>query len=176
MHPPGSGFRSGWHLVTHWVRLMCGPDVPPGSGFGSDWNLVTLWVRLTFSQMYPDNFKTNCIFCDISRLLLDGFSWDFYNRDSFGEMIKMRGKSPILTVKLHVLWNILAPCWWILWDFYNRDSFDEMIQMRGNNPMLTSKWHIFVKYLDPMLMDFHQSSITGIFLMRWLKWEAKMSC
>ena len=28
----------------------------------------------------------------------------------------------------------------------------------------------FVKYLDSMLMDFHETSITGILLMRWSQW------
>ena len=86
---------------------------------------------------------------------VDWFSWDIYNRDSFDETIEMKGSNSILTSKLHVLLNILFPCWW--------DSCDEMIKMRGNSPMLTLKAAHFVKYLNSMLMDFHETSITGIF-------------
>ena len=35
--------------------------------------------------------------------------------------------------------------------------------MRGNTPMLTA---YFVKYLGSMLMDFYETSVTGILLMR----------
>ena len=50
-------------------------------------------------------------------------------------------------------------------DFYNRDSFDETIEMRGNNSLLTLKLFVF-KYLSFMLMDFHETSITGFLLIR----------
>ena len=50
-----------------------------------------------------------CTFCDIY-WLIDGFSGDFYNRDSFDETIEMRGNSPMPTAKLYVLLNVLAPC------------------------------------------------------------------
>ena len=45
-------------------------------------------------------------------MLMD-FPLDFYNRDSFDEMIEMLDNNPILTSKLHVLLNISAPCWLI---------------------------------------------------------------
>ena len=47
---------------------------------------------------------------EISQLLFDTFSGDFYNRDSFDETIEMRGNNHKLTSKLHVLLNILATC------------------------------------------------------------------
>ena len=72
------------------------------------------------------NVKTACFVKHLRSIFLQ----DFYNRDSFDEMIKMRGNSPMLTSKQHILSNILAPCWQISWNFYNRDSFDEMIEMR----------------------------------------------
>ena len=54
-------------------------------------------------------------------------------------------------------------------DFHNRDSFDEAIKMRDNNPILHFKTACFVKYLGSMLIDFDETSITGILLMRWSK-------
>ena len=45
----------------------------------------------------------------ISCLHVDGFSKDFYNRDSFDEMIEMRGNNPMLTSKLYVLLNKSTP-------------------------------------------------------------------
>ena len=47
--------------------------------------------------------------CYITGLHADGFSCDFYNRDSFGETIDMRGNNSMPTLKLHVLLNISAP-------------------------------------------------------------------
>ena len=35
------------------------------------------------------------------------------DKDSVAKMIEMRGNNPMLTSKLHVLLNILAPCIWI---------------------------------------------------------------
>ena len=63
--------------------------------------------------------------------------------------LKWGGNNPMLTSKLHVLLNILAPYWQIFTDFYNRDSFDEMIEMRGYNPMLTLKLHVLLNILAP---------------------------
>ena len=40
------------------------------------------------------------------------------------------------------------------------------------NPILTSKLH-FLKYLGSMLTDCHETSLTGILLIRQLKWGAK---
>ena len=48
---------------------------------------------------------------------MDIFSQDFYNRDSFDEMIKMRGNNPMLTSELHILLNISAP--WMLTSVYD---------------------------------------------------------
>ena len=45
--------------------------------------------------------------------MLTDFHETVYNRDSFDEMIEMRGNNPMLTSKLHVLLPILAPCLWI---------------------------------------------------------------
>ena len=44
----------------------------------------------------------------------------------------------------------------------NKGFVAKMVKMRGNNSMLTSKLY-FVKYLCSMLMDFHETFITGIF-------------
>ena len=79
------------------------------------------------------NFKTACfvkyLSWQTSKTGMMRFSQDFYNRDSFDEAVKMRGNSPMLTSKLHVLFNILAPCWQNFHEtFYNRDSFDETIK------------------------------------------------
>ena len=52
---------------------------------------------------------------------------------------------------------------------FDGDSFEETIKMRGNNPMLTSKLPGFVKFLDSLLIDFHETSLTGILLMRQSK-------
>ena len=54
------------------------------------------------------------------------------------------------------------------WDFYNRDSFVETIKMRGNTYANFKTAH-FVEYLGSMLMDFDETSVTGILLMRLLK-------
>ena len=35
------------------------------------------------------------------------------NKGSVVKMMKMRGNISMLTLKLHFLWNILAPCWQI---------------------------------------------------------------
>ena len=35
------------------------------------------------------------------------------NKGSVAKMIKMRGNNSMLTSKLLILLNILAPCWWI---------------------------------------------------------------
>ena len=43
-------------------------------------------------------------------LHVDRFSQNFYNRDSFDDMIEMRGNNLMLTSKLHTLLNILSPC------------------------------------------------------------------
>ena len=55
----------------------------------------------------------NWMLCYIFQLDVDGFSWHFYIKDSFDEIIKMRGNNPMLTSKLHALLHISAPCWWI---------------------------------------------------------------
>ena len=49
------------------------------------------------------------------------------------------------------------------------DSFDEMIKMRGSTPYANFKIVCLVKCLGSMLTDFHETSITGILLMRQLK-------
>ena len=56
------------------------------------------------------NFKAALFVKYHSSMLMD-FHKDFYNRDFFVETIKMRGNSPMLTTKLHIFLNILAPCW-----------------------------------------------------------------
>ena len=98
----------------------------------------------------------------------------------------------MLTLKLHILLNILAPCWCIFTNFYNRDSFDDMIKMRATTlctfgllwqgffwchdqnkeqqPYANFKTAHFDKYLGSMLTDSHETSITGILSMRWLEW------
>ena len=71
----------------------------------------------------------NYMFCYISQLHFDRLSQDFYNRDSFDEMIKMRGKHCMLTSKLPILLNISLHVDRFSQDFYNRDSFDETIKI-----------------------------------------------
>ena len=46
----------------------------------------------------------------------------------------------------------------------------KMIKMRSNNSRLTSKLH------GSLLMDFHDTSITGILLLRWSKWGVTILC
>ena len=36
------------------------------------------------------------------------------NKGPVAMMIEMRGNNSMLTSKLHILLNILAPCWWIV--------------------------------------------------------------
>ena len=45
----------------------------------------------------------------MSWLHVDGFSPDFYNRNSFDEMIEMRANYLMLMSKLYILLNISAP-------------------------------------------------------------------
>ena len=54
------------------------------------------------------NFKSTCFAEYLSSMLTDFH--ETYNRDSFDETIEMRGNNPMLTSKLHVLLNVLAPC------------------------------------------------------------------
>ena len=79
----------------------------------------------------------------------------------------MRGNNPMLTSKLHVSLNILAPCWDI-----------HKTSITGILSMMWSKWGVkmlcqlrnctfclfalFVKYLSSILADFHKTSVTGI--------------
>ena len=142
MYPPGSGFGSGWYFCqifrSGWPLVRCTPKimlwVKLRSTFGHTFGQADLWSDIPpkdqgsgqvdiwsqFGSGCPFKMRSNnpmltsnCTFCDISWLLLDGFSWDFYKRDSFDEAMEMRGNNPMLTSKLHILLNILAPCWWI---------------------------------------------------------------
>ena len=54
-------------------------------------------------------FKTACFVKYLGYMLMD-ISQDFYNRDSFDEIIEMRGNNHMLTSKLHVLQNIFDTC------------------------------------------------------------------
>ena len=93
--------------------------------------------------------------------LVDGFSQDFYNRDSSDEIIEMRGNNHKLTSKLHVLFKIsLIHVDGFSKDFYNRDSLMRD-QIRGNNPMLTSKLHVLLNILDPCEMDSFDFEMRG---------------
>ena len=53
-----------------------------------------------------------------------------------------------------------------------RDYFNEMIEMRAKNSYANCKTAYFVEYHGFMLMDFHETSITGILLMGL----SKISC
>ena len=80
--------------------------------------------------------------------MLMAFSQDFYNRDSFDEIIKMRvSNQPYANFKTACFVKYLGYLLMHFQDFYNRDSFDETIEMRGNNPMLTSKLHVLLNIL-----------------------------
>ena len=103
------------------------------------------------------------MFCYICWILLDGFPWDFYTRDSVDDTIEMRGNNPMLTSKLHVLLNFLTPSWLIFTRFYNRDSFDERIERKGNNPMLPSKLHVLLNISAPCWWIFIRLLLQGFF-------------
>ena len=51
----------------------------------------------------------------------------------------------------------------------NKGSVAKMMKMRGNNCNRDFKTALFVKYIGFMLTDFHETSGTGILLMRWSK-------
>ena len=50
--------------------------------------------------------------------------------------------------------------------FYDRDSFDEMVKMTYAQLL---NYACFVKFLGSLLMDFQETSITSILLMRQSK-------
>ena len=80
-------------------------------------------------------------------------------------------RTAMLTSKLYFLLNIS----WLhvdgfSWNFYSRDSFDQTIKMR-DQPYAKFKTACFVNYLVSLLTDVHETSKTGILLMRWLKWR-----
>ena len=66
----------------------------------------------------------------------------------------------MLTSKLHVLLNIMAPCWWI---FTRQGFFCWDNQIKGNIPMLTSKLHIFLNISAPCWWIFMRLLIQGFF-------------
>ena len=91
------------------------------------------------------------------------------NKGSVAKMIKMRGNNSMLTFKTVFLLNILAPCWEIFrrllyQEFFCWDDWNE-----GQQTYANFKAAHFVEYLSSMLMDFHETSKTGILLMRILK-------
>ena len=107
----------------------------------------------------------------ICPLHADWFSQNFYNRDPFDEIIKRRGNT-LCWLQNYVLLTISALCWQIftrlLWQgFIWWDDWNE-----GQQPYASFKTAHFVKYLNTMLTDFHDTSITGVLLMRWSKWGA----
>ena len=112
------------------------------------------------------------MFCYVSQLHVDRFSQDFYNRDSFDEMIKMRGNSPMQISKLHALWNILAPCQQI----FHKTFITAIVLMRwlkwGSTTLCELQNCIFCEiswlHVDGFSQDFYNRDS----LMRWLKWGA----
>ena len=106
-------------------------------------------MRLSKWEVTTLCYLQNCMFCLISWPYVNRFSWDFYNRDSFDETIKMSGNNPVLTSKLHVLLNILASSWQIFMRPLYRNYFDEIIKMWGNNPIPSSKLHVLLNSLAP---------------------------
>ena len=82
----------------------------------------------------------------------------------------MRGNKPMPNSKLHVLLNISAPCWWIFMTFLYQGCFWWDDQNEGWQPYANFKTACFVEYLSSMLINFHETSTTGILLMRQLKW------
>ena len=94
--------------------------------------------------------------------MLMRFSWDFHNRYSFHETIKMRETPPMLTSKLHILLNILDS---MLMDLHEI-SITGILLMGQSKWVVTtlcllSKLHILLNIFSSMLIDFHETSITG---------------
>ena len=100
-------------------------------------------------QLYA-NFKTVHFVKYLTSTLMD-FHKTFYNRPS------------MLTSKLHIFLNTPYPCWQIFMKLLQQASFDETTHANF-------KTAHFLKYLGSLLMDFHETSITGILLIRQLKW------
>ena len=78
----------------------------------------------------------------------------------------------MLTSQLHILLNISALCWLIFTRCLKQGFFWWDDQNEGQKPYANFKTACFVEYLASMLMDFHETSITGILLMSL----SKMSC
>ena len=112
----------------------------------------------------------------ISWFHFNGFSCDLHNRDSFDQTFKMRGNNLMLTWKMHILSNILAQYQWIFKWFLEQGLFWRDNQNEGQQHYTNFKTACFVKYLTSMLMDFLETSITGIHLMRHSKWGATTLC
>ena len=88
------------------------------------------------------------MFCYISQLHIDRFSWDFYNRNSFHEMIKMRDKHSMLTLKMHVFFSISAPCWQIFMRLLQQGFFwwDNQKSLISRRPSASSPLPAFNLY------------------------------
>ena len=106
--------------------------------------------------------------------------WQIFTRllykNYLDETIEMRGNNPMLTWKLYVFLNILAPCWQIFTRLLEKRFFWWDNQSKGQQPYANIKTAPFVEYLGSMLTDFHETSITGIPLMRWSKWGVTALC
>ena len=90
-------------------------------------------------------------------------------RDSFDEMIEMRGNNPYANCKTACLVEYHGSFLTYFTRLLKQGFFWWDDQNEGQWPYANFKTTCFVKYLGSMLTDFHETSITGILLMRLLK-------
>ena len=91
-----------------------------------------------------------------------------FHETSMNRIVLMRwwkwgATATMLISNLHILLNIVAPCWWIFMRLLWQGFFWWHDQNKGQQPYAYFKTACFIKYFSSMLIDFHKTSITGIF-------------